>query len=239
MRTRANAVGVVSVLVVLSSPGVVVAGSIAGNGGATEITQLLNNTESLQQTMLQMQQVQQGIQQVNQMIRDAQRLTSDPLGLSQIVGVYNNVVGEVKSMQNLAYGTVNAVENFKFVHPDFNPSRAYNPDDYIRRTKTTMQTIQNAIQSGASTVVRAETEQARIEELGKKVNTVDGTTQMLQTANAVQYEVLQQLRSTQMYQKTVNDAQLSYIAGQQSNLDEKKTANTSAFRNLNRSRLTN
>lgn len=230
---------IIVMTVMTSLPAAAIGGTVMGNGGATEVTQLMNNAEIMMGTTAQIQRVQQGIQQVNQMLRDAQKFASDPLGLSQIVGVYDKVVGEVKDMQRLAYGTVTIAEGFKDIHPDFTPGRAYNPQDYVRRTKATMQSIQNAFVAGAGTVARTETAQERIAELGKKVNTAEGTTQVLQTANAVQYEVLQQLRDTQMYQKTVNDAQLSFIAANQSGLDEKKSANTRTFSNLNRSRLTN
>lgn len=218
---------VLTTLSILSTQSI--AGSVAGNGGATEVTQILNLGEGVMQTVAQIQQVQHGIQQVNQMLRDAQRLGSNPLGLDDMVGVYNNVVGEVKAMQNLAYGTANAAEHFKLNHPDFDPKRKYDPANYVRRSNTTMRTIQSAIQSGASTVARAENEQARIQALGRAVNSADGTTQMLQTANAVQYEVLQQLRATQVYQKTVNDAQMSFIASKTSDKDEQVARNTKYF----------
>jgi len=208
------------------------AGTIAGTGGSTEVTQMMNLTELLSQTASQMQMVQQGIQQVNQMTRDAQRFSSDPLGLSEITGVYNRVVSEVQSARALTYGVQNAAANFQQIHPSFNPLGQYDPMAYANRSKITMQSIQSAIQAGSSLWGRAQTDQQRIEALGQKVNTSDGTTQTLQTANAVQYEVLHQLQDTKMYTQQVNDAQMSFMAMQLSNQNKNEEGVRKVFSSI-------
>lgn len=211
-------------------------GGMAG-GGATEITQILNNTELIGQTMQQIELVTQGIQQVNQMIRDAQRLASDPLGLGQIIGVYNQVMGEVRQVQSLAYGTVNAVSNFQALNPQFILGRAFDLKSFIARNNSTMSTIQGIIGANASALARADSDQARIAQLGQMVNTADGTTQALQTANAIQYEVLNQLRETKAYNQTVAQAEAAFMGARVTDDNDKKAATSNAAQSLSGRRL--
>lgn len=205
------------------------AGTVGGNGGATEITQLMNNTELMIQVEQQIVMVEQGIKQVTQMVTDAEKYVSDALGITEAVGVYNRVLGQVEKVQALAYGVQGVAAKFQAIHPDFSSLKWYDAKGYVNRTKNTMQAIKNAVDAGGALLGRARDEQQRVDALGQMVSTADGKMKALQTANAVQYEVLQQLRDTKIYTQQVNEAQMAYLASSQSDKDEKRAAASRAF----------
>lgn len=207
------------------------AGSVAGFGGATEITQILNMGELLYQSDLQYSMVQDNIKKLKQMEKDIRQF-ANPLDLGQINSIYGQVVNEVRNARALTYGVQSSTARFQQLNPGYNPGRAYDPQAYANRSKVTDQAILNAIQAGDSMFSRAQTEQQRIQALGQKVNNPEGQAQMLQTANAVQYEVLQQLRDTKMYTQQVNDAQMSYLSDQKTGKDDDKAAADLAINGL-------
>lgn len=196
------------------------AGGFTGAGMATEVTQMMNNVElvaqvgeAVSQTTAQIQMVTQGIERINQLRKDAQEL-ANPLGLQELMSVYQQVNGSIKSAKALAYGVTNIGANFKRLHPDFNNAKIGDLGTYASRVGRTMNAIQSAMEQGGFVFQNSENEQARMEEIGRLVNNPKGQTAALQTANTINYEVLQQLRETKVYAQQVNDAQLSYLAAQ-------------------------
>ena len=95
---KAILVSLVSTMVVSTAT----AGSVAGNGGSTEVTQILNNVELVQQSAQMYQEVQQTLQQVH---------ASDSFAIAATMSAGDTTEADLPGASNKAALAVKAVLN--------------------------------------------------------------------------------------------------------------------------------
>ena len=98
----------------------VCAGTVAGNGGATELTQLLNNAQLVasvvKQAAMVEQQIQSNVTQVEQLVTMTQNLKNmSPSMLAQTIANYSGQVQKLTQMYSATQGLQTASTNFNSV----------------------------------------------------------------------------------------------------------------------------
>lgn len=201
------------------------AGSVAGNGGATEITQLMNNsqlmmsyTEHAQQTVTQMNQYQT-------MLRNLQKL--NPNGLSQtsvqklwkdqgMNNTFRDLYRVVIGGQQQAYSLRSMDQLFKSIHPGYENLDGF---DFQSAYKNWSDTIRQAvIGSLRMTAIQADdlqTEGDVVQALADASSNVDGQVQAIQAGNQILVMLISQLQKLRQLQMAQMQAQNSTSLAEQ------------------------
>lgn len=204
----------VFVLVFALFPGVAVAGSVAGTGGATEITQIANNT---QLAMSYVEQAQQTIHQFNQyqaMLRNLQKLT--PSGVADdaakklwndndMNNTFRDMYRIVVGGQQMAYSLSNMDQQFRNLHPGYgNYGNGFNYGDAYRNwSDTTRSSVMGSLRMAAVQADDLQSERDVMIALSDASSSADGQLQALQAGNQIGVAVvsqMQKLRQLQMAQ---------------------------------------
>ena len=195
------------------------AGSVAGNGGATEVTQLLNNAELVGQTAQQIQMVQN---QLTQLMNEAKNLTAAP---QQIWGQAQQDLMQLTQLvqqgQSLSYALANVDQMFKQQFPGYGQSTT-SPNYsqlYQSWSQKSMDGLRQALTAAGVQSNQFQNEQQAMANIQSISAGSPGALQAIQAGTMVasqQVEQLQKLRQLQMAQM---QAQANYLAAQQSKQD--------------------
>ena len=206
-------------LLSITSSFAVLAGSVAGTGGSTEVTQIAN---MVQLGQAYAQQVEQYVRQGLQLEAQMKNLMQNPAGLlnKDIGNTINGVSRLYNSGQaiggNLATIDRNFADTFK------SPTARKLADDFTNWNKTNTDTLEAAMKSAGMHFDTQKSESDNLQALFNKSQAAGGNLQALQTANEINSMNVQQLQKLGNLIATQNLAGSTYMATQTAK-DEART----------------
>jgi P-type conjugative transfer protein TrbJ len=223
-------------LVALVLSAQVQAGTVLGNGGATEVTQILNNAQLMAifqngtsqlaelSSMLD-NEITQTMQQINMVQNQLQDLAS--IG-NQVMAPYNQVSGALGKLQglvsrgqSLSYTLQNVDQQFSRMYPGFGNygSGGSYATQYQGWSQTSMDGIKGALQAQGLQASDFATEQSTMDQLNSMSSSANGTVSAVQAGNAIAAQQVVQLQKLRQLQMEQFNAYASYTAGQQAKQD--------------------
>lgn len=187
------------------------AGSVAGFGGATEVTQILNNVELVSQTA---QQVEQTAQQVKMVQIELQNALTDPntpwgqtmQALDQLRSAYNTA-------QSIGYTMASAQSQFNNLYQGYAQG-----GDMLNKIvawgNQTKSATQGLLTTAGWTMDQVSSEGALIDSLRARSQSATGQMQAIQTGNAISVQMTQELQELRQLQASQAQAMGSYVAQQ-------------------------
>ncbi|MET3448267.1 conjugal transfer protein TrbJ [Ralstonia sp. 1138] len=161
------------------------AGSVAGTGGATEVTQLLNHLELVDSVAQQAQMVQTQLNQYATMVQQLQQIPQSLLGSvtmpwQKLVATYQglaNTVGSVQRTFNNAYQVLQYRQGqMDALH--MNPNQYLNAELQLAQTKGGA--YQDQIQRDLQALNDAQTQASALSAMTSQISAITGSVQGLQ-----------------------------------------------------------
>ena len=187
--------------------------ALAGSGmtgGATEVTQIANNAELIEQVAQLAQQIQNQITMIQDMIYNTLTIPDQLFrDIKSIVGVYSKVKGIIDKTKGLAYSVTNMDEELKRRFKSYadlsNLSRVSDLSSAYREiVDTRMETIRNTMEAiGVAFDELTNDDALALEEIQKKASTAKGRNELIQATNQIlgfMAEDAMKLRQLQMMQ---------------------------------------
>lgn len=193
------------------------AGSVAGNGGATEVTQILNNSELVVQSAQMYQQVQQTLQQVQMMQQQMRNLLTAPQQLwgqaQQDLMQLTQLVGQT---QAIGYAAANVDQQFRQAFPGF-ASSAGNTNygaKYKDLITKAMGGLNSALQGAGLNARQFDTERNAIAQIQGMSGGSQGALQAVQAGNMIASQTVDQLQKMRQLLQTQAQAEANYLGMQ-------------------------
>lgn len=179
-------------------------GSVAGTGGSTEVTQILNNTELLAQTAQQAKMVQIQLQAALQDPNTpwAQTMSS----LRQLQSVYN-------TSQSIGYSLASVQSQFNNMYKGYGQGGNM-LDKILSWGDQTRGSLQNLLSTSGWTMDQVKSEASLIESLRERGQTAQGQMQATQVGNAISVQMVQQIQQLRQLQAAQAQAMGTYFAQQ-------------------------
>ena len=204
---------VLILLLYVASSSAAIAGSVAGTGGGTEITQLANQ---LQLTLQYAKQVQQFTVQSLQLEAELKNLVNNPTSLlgPQIGGLINNV-GQIMSAGNSIGGNMARIDA-NFGNTFKNPEAMSMAKNFTRWNSTSTDTLQGAMKAAGLHRDNYQTDADALTALYNQSQATHGNLQAAQTLAQINSMQVQQLQKLGDLIATQNIAASTYMASQAS-----------------------
>jgi len=213
-------------IILIVASGFAQAGSVAGTGGGTEVTQLLNYAELYNQTNQSLSQLQTQMSQLANLKKQvmAGGAIQDFASSKQL---FSNVVSTVKQAQGIGYDSQVMAGRFSSLYPDFNAKTGTNyfaqyggwSKDLNGMLKASMGTANLHVSNFANDATTSQTLQDKV----RSANTAESQVAVINAGNEVALGTYQELQQMRQMQAVQNAAQTSYLAKQNSE-DDKKVA---------------
>jgi P-type conjugative transfer protein TrbJ len=206
------------------------AGSVAGNGGATEVTQILNNVELVNQSAQMYQEVQQTLQQVQMMQQQLKNLISAPQQLwGQAQQDLIQLTQLVSQTTAISYAAANIDQQFRQAFPGF-AQTAGNTNfgaKYKDLMGKAMDGLNSALQAAGMNVKQFDTERNAIVQIQGISAGSQGALQAMQAGNMIASQTVDQLQKLRQLLATQTLAQSNYLGMQaQMQADQTDAAQT-------------
>jgi len=205
--TRMMIAGLVAVSMTLSAD----AGTVAGTGGSTEITQILNNLQLIQSYE---QQVQMYVRQGTQVENELKNLMANPTSvLGSDVGNMINTIGSIMNGgQSIGWNLSQIDKNFSSVYKSQPAAKLSTAFTQWHATST--DTLQGALRAIGAQRDQYATNQAALTDLYNHSQATNGTLDSLQTLSQINVRQIQQLQGLQELMSTQATAESTYMASQ-------------------------
>lgn len=189
------------------------AGSVAGFGGSTEVTQILNNVELVNQGAQMYQVLQQTIEQVKYTKQQLDNLIKAPqMFWGEAAADLQQLAQLVAKGQALGYALGNIDQQFA------NKYQGYNPNTYQTAsrnwTDTSMDSLKAALQTAGLQSNQFTSEQATISSIQNLAATAPGALQATQAGVMVASQQVVQLQKLRQLYMAQMQAQNAYMAQQ-------------------------
>jgi P-type conjugative transfer protein TrbJ len=210
--------------------GMAVAGSVAGFGGSTEITQILNNVELVNQSALIYQQIQQTLQQVLMEKQQLQNLIASPIQnwgqAQQDLAALADLVAKTGA---LTYAGGNIDQLFKQKFPGY--ARTAGTTNFGAKyeglVQSQLDSLNSALQVAGLQSSQFVNERAALQQIQGISAGSQGSLQALQAGNMIASQTIDQLQKLRQLSMSQMQAQNSYLAGQaQQQADQTDAAQT-------------
>jgi P-type conjugative transfer protein TrbJ len=193
------------------------AGSVAGNGGATEVTQILNNVELVQQSAQMYQEVEQTIQQVQMMQQQLKNLMTAP---QQVWGAVQSDLTQLTQLvaqgQALGYALGNIDQAFATKFPGYTTALKGNFSQASKNwTQTTLDSLRSALDSAGLQSQQFATEQSAMDSIQSMSGSAQGSLQAVQAGNMIASQTVQQLQKLRQLFMAQMQAQNAYLANKE------------------------
>ena len=212
------------IIIFIATPLTARAGSVAGFGGGTEITQLLNYGELYNQTNTIMTQLETQMSQLENMKKQVmaggaiQNFTASKQ-------LFSNVVGTVKQAQGIGYDSQVMAGRFSSLYPDFNAKTGTDfftqygnwSKDLNGLLKASMGTANLHVSNFANDAATSQTLQDKV----RSANTQESQVAVINAGNEVALGTYQELQQMRQMQAVQNAAQTSYLAKQEAEANKK------------------
>lgn len=204
----------ITILSCTLATGPALAGTVAGFGGATEVTQLLNNVQLIQQAITGAQQLTQIIKNVEyaeQQLKNLENQKSFSWGT--LSSDLNTLSQSVSAGQALGYKLAQIDSKFANLYPTFrSPLRSGYQDQAKTWTTTNVSSIKAAIKSAGLQESQFSNEQSALEAMQNQASTSTGALQVMQAGTqlaANQSQQLMKLRQLYMAEMQAQNAALA------------------------------
>lgn len=190
------------------------AGSVAGFGGATEITQLANNVELVNLYLQQVQSYATQLQQYQNMLQNTLNIPAQVWGAVQadLMGVAN----VVRQGQALAYSAQNIGTQFQNTFKGFSYPQGFNfKTEYRNWSRATLDGIKGAFEAAKMQADQFATEEGVLIGLRSQSQSAQGQMQALQVGAQIAEQQVQQLQKLRQLMMVQMQAQNSYLAAQE------------------------
>lgn len=190
------------------------AGSVAGFGGATEITQLANNVELVNLYLQQVQSYATQLQQYQNMIQNTLNIPAQVWGAveADLMGVAN----VVRQGQALAYSAQNIGTQFQNTFKGFSYPQGFNfKTEYRNWSRATLDGIKGAFEAAKMQADQFATEEGVLIGLRSQSQSAQGQMQALQVGAQIAEQQVQQLQKLRQLMMVQMQAQNSYLAAQE------------------------
>lgn len=197
------------------------AGSVAGFGGSTELTQLANNIELAQAYLQQVQSYATQLQQFQTQIQQYQNMVTNTLNIpNQVWGAVQNdlmgVANVVRQGQALAYSAQNIGTQFQNTFKGFTYPQGFNfKTEYRNWSKATLDGIKGAFEASKMQADQFATEEGILVGLRSQSQSAQGQMQALQVGAQIAEQQVQQLQKLRQLMMVQMQAQNSYLAAQE------------------------
>lgn len=202
------------------------AGSVAGFGGGTEVTQILNNVELVMQSAQMFEQVQQTISQVRMMEQQLKNLQASPEMIWGQAGADLQQLAQLVSKgQALGYALGNIDQQFASKYQNYNNVALKSNFQGASRnwTQTSLDSMKSALTAAGLQSQQFANEQAAMARIQNIASTAPGALQATQAGVMIagqQVEQLQKLRQLFMAQMQAQNAFMAQQTNaQQAGLD--------------------
>lgn len=193
------------------------AGSVAGFGGSTEVTQILNNVELINQSAQMYQQVQNTLTAVQHSQQQLKNLLTAPL---QTWGQAQQELSALADLVNktaaLSYAGGNIDQLFKQKFPGY--ARSAGTTNFGGQFQSLVQTqldgLNSALQAAGLQSSQFANERAALQQIQIMSAGSQGSLQALQAGNMVASATVDQLQKLRQLYMTQMQAQNSFMAGQ-------------------------
>ncbi len=201
------------------SNGLAFAGSVAGFGGSTELTQLLNNVELIGQSAQMYLQVQNTITQIQHSQQQLKNLIAAP----QMI--WSNAHGELQQLaqlvaqgQALGYTLGNIDQQFATKYPGYSTSLGRNFQQSSHSwVQTSLDSMRSSLNAAGMQSNQFTTEQAAMDSIQSIAAGSPGALQVAQAGIMVAGQQVQQLQKLRQLYMAQMQAQNSFMAGQAQN----------------------
>lgn len=207
VRTQVSLVGVT----LLCLQGNVNAGSVAGFGGSTEVTQILNNLQLIQSYEQQVQAyVRQGLQVQNEL----RNLIANPTSvLGSDVGNMINTIGQIwNGGQSMGFNLAQIDRNFAQTYKS--PTAGNFAKLFTSWHQTNTDTLQSALRTIGTQRDQYASSQAALTDLYNRSQATNGNLDSLQTLSQINIRQIQELQSLQQLMASQAQAATTYMASQ-------------------------
>jgi P-type conjugative transfer protein TrbJ len=200
-----KAVAALCVLFCFSANALFAGGGLGG--GATEVTQMMNNAELVQQVSQLAQQIQNQITMIQDMIYNT--LTIPDQLFRDVKGIYSKVKNVIDRTQGLAYNLANMDEELQRRFRSYSDMSSLSlvsdfSDEYRKIVGTQMETVRSTMEAiGVSFEELVTDDVSALKELQQKANSAKGRNELVQATNQMlgfMAEDAMKLRQLQMMQ---------------------------------------
>lgn len=187
------------------------AGTVAGFGGGTEVTQLANQTQLILQYE---QQVQAYLRQGLQLQNELKNLTQNPASLmgTEVGGLINNI-GKIMS-GGLAIGGTLAQIDKNFASTFKSPTAETLSKNFFKWHQTSTDTLESALKAAGLHRDQYASETEALTALYNQSQSTNGNLDALQTLSKININQIQQLQKLGDLMATQNLASSTYMATQ-------------------------
>ena len=177
------------------------------SGGATEMTQMMNNSELIRQVQQLSEQIQNQITMIQDMIYNT--LTIPDQLFRDVKGVYSKVKGIIDKTKGLAYNLANMDEELKRRFKSYGDMESLNKisdfsSEYRKIMDTQMETVKSTMEAiGVAFEELINDDASALAELQKKASSAKGRNELIQATNQLLgflAEDAMKLRQLQMMQ---------------------------------------
>lgn len=211
-RTKLQALAIAALSMAISAQPAS-AGSVAGFGGGTEVTQLLNNLQLIQQYEQQVQQfMKQGLQ-LDAQLKNLMKNPSSAMGTDTTRMIQQ--IGGIMSAQNSMGGSLAQIDR-KFAATFNSPAAASHSENFSRWTATSKGTLQSSLQAAGMHRDQYATDTDAVQALYSESQATDGNLGALQTLAKINVKQIQQTQALGDLMAAQNIASSTYMAAQTS-----------------------
>lgn len=230
MMTKKLICGLISVSL-LSNSALVHAGG-GGVAGATEVTQILNNVQLLEQSSQMYQQVQQTIMQVNMAQQQLKNLIAAPQFIwGQAQAELQQLTNLVAQGQALGYQLANIDEAFSTKYSGYANTAKIDFKTASRQwTATSLDSIKSALQTAGVQSQQFASEESALQTIQSIASGSQGGLQAAQAGVMVASQQVNQLQKLRQLFMAQMQAQNSYMASQEQKEASRRMANEAHFK---------
>ncbi len=187
------------------------AGTVAGTGGSTEVTQIMNNLQLVQSYE---QQVNAYLRQGLQLQSELKHLIANPTSvLGQDVGNMINGIGRIMNGgQSIGYNLAQIDKNFASMFKS--PQAMTFSKAFTSWHKTSTDTLEGTLKAIGATRDQYQSNQDALTDLYNRSQASQGNLQALQTLSQINVRQIQQLESLQELMAAQASASATYMAAQ-------------------------
>lgn len=193
------------------------AGSVAGNGGSTEVTQILNNVELIQQSAQMYQQVQQTLQQVQMAQQQLKNLMAAPQQLwGQAQQELTSLTQLVAQTNAISYAAGNIDQSFKQAFPGYAKSAGATNygTKYAALITKAMDGLSSALQGAGLNANQFANERAAIQQIQGISAGSQGSLQAVQAGNMIASQTVDQLQKLRQLLASQAQSQANFLGAQ-------------------------
>jgi P-type conjugative transfer protein TrbJ len=168
------------------------AGGGGPGGGATEVTQLANNAELIEQVARMAEQIQNQITMIQDMVYNTLTIPDQLFrNVKSIVGVYSKVKGIIDNTKGLAYNLANMDEELKRRFKSYSDLSGLSrvgdfSSAYREIVDTRMETVRNTMEAiGVAFDELTNGDAPAFEEIQKKAASAKGRNELIQATNQI------------------------------------------------------